>query len=274
MPRTWLITGSSRGLGRALARAVVERGDRVVAGARDTRTLAALVDAAHDRVRAVSLDVTDRAAADAAVREAVHAFDRLDVVVNNAGYADLASIEDTTEQAFRDQIETNLWGVINVTRAALPVLRGQGDGRFIQISSVGGRMASPGLGSYQAAKWAVSGLTGVLAAEIAPLGLKATVVEPGAMKTDWGGASMRIARVSPAYERTVGARASWMPDFNERAPTTPESAAAAIIALSELDDPPVRLLLGSDAYENGTKALRDTLAVDERFAALSRSASA
>jgi NAD(P)-dependent dehydrogenase (short-subunit alcohol dehydrogenase family) len=274
MPRTWLITGSSRGLGRALAHAVVERGDRVVASARDARTLADLVDAAHDRVRAVSLDVTDRAAADAAVREAVHAFDRLDVVVNNAGYADLASIEDTTEQAFRDQLETNLWGVINVTRAALPVLREQGDGRFIQISSVGGRMASPGLGPYQTAKWAVSGFTGVLAAEVAPLGLKATVVEPGAMKTDWGGASMTIATVSPPYERTVGARASWMPDFNDLAPTTPESAAAAIIALSELDDPPVRLLLGSDAYENGTKALRDTLAVDERFAALSRSASA
>jgi NAD(P)-dependent dehydrogenase (short-subunit alcohol dehydrogenase family) len=274
MPRTWLITGSSRGLGRVLAHAVVERGDRVVATARDAGTLAALVDAAPDRVRAVSLDVTDRAAADAAVREAVDAFGRLDVVVNNAGYADLASIEDTTEQAFRDQIETNLWGVINVSRAALPVLREQGEGRFIQISSVGGRMASPGLGPYQTAKWAVSGFTGVLAAEIAPLGLKATVVEPGGMKTDWGGASMTIAPVSPAYEPTVGARASWMPDFNDRAPTTPEGAAAAIIALSELDDPPVRLLLGSDAYENGTKALRDTLAVDERFAALSRSASA
>src|SRR5690349_6423366 len=204
MTQTWLITGTSRGIGRALAEAVLAAGQHVVATARDPQQVRDLVDAYPGRARAVALDVTDRAGAAAAVEATVEAFGRLDVLVNNAGYANVSSIEDFDEADFRAQLETNLWGVINVNRAALPVLREQGFGHVIQVSSVGGRVTTPGIAPYQTAKWAVEGFSGVLAKEVAPLGIKVTIIEPGGFATDWAGSSMIVHAFNAAYEPTVG----------------------------------------------------------------------
>jgi NAD(P)-dependent dehydrogenase (short-subunit alcohol dehydrogenase family) len=197
MSKVWLVTGSSRGLGLEIAKAVLAAGDRLVATARNPRDLHALVDRYGDarasnagRVCAVMLDVTQPAQARAAVEAARTAFGRLDVVVNNAGYANVNSIEDAAEDDFRAQIETNFFGVVNVTRAALPLLRAQRSGHIIQISSIGGRAATQGIAAYQSAKWAVGGFSEVLAREVAPLGIRVTVMEPGGMRTDWSGSSM------------------------------------------------------------------------------------
>ena len=264
MPQTWLITGSSRGLGRALAEAALAAGHNVVATARDPRALADL-EGAH----AVALDVTDREQARAAVAAAVERFGRLDVVVNNAGYANVNSLEDFEEDDFRAQIETNLWGVINVTRAALPVLREQGAGHIIQISSVGGRVTSPGIGPYQTAKWAVEGFSGVLAKEVAPLGIKVTVIEPGGFRTDWAGASMTVHDIREAYEPSVGA----FMRYRETAVALgdPAKAAQAILQVAQLDEPPLQLLLGSDAYAVARAADEARIASDEAWKVLTSS---
>jgi NAD(P)-dependent dehydrogenase (short-subunit alcohol dehydrogenase family) len=263
MAQTWLITGSSRGLGRALTDAALAAGHQVVATARDPETLRDLVDRYPASARAVALDVTDRAQAKAAVAAAVEAFGGIDVLVNNAGYANVNSIEDFAEDDFREQIETNLWGVINVTRAALPILREQGSGRIIQISSVGGRVSSPGLGPYQTAKWAVEGFSGVLAKEVEPLGLHVTIVEPGGFSTDWSGASMTVHETNDAYQPSVGV-------FNEyrkhaTAAGDPVKAAQVILTLSELPEPPLRLLLGSDAFAVARAADEAKIASDEKW---------
>jgi NAD(P)-dependent dehydrogenase (short-subunit alcohol dehydrogenase family) len=205
MPKTWLITGSSRGLGLALARTVLQAGDSLVATARRPEQLSELVDQHSDRVRTVALDVTDQAAARRAVQTAVDSFGRLDVVVNNAGYANSAPVEETSMDEFRTQIEANLFGVINVTKAALATLREQRSGHFVQVSSVGGRVGgTPGLAPYQTAKFAVEGFSLALHSEVVPLGIRVTIVEPGALRTDWGGSSMQIADVGPDYQQTVG----------------------------------------------------------------------
>jgi NAD(P)-dependent dehydrogenase (short-subunit alcohol dehydrogenase family) len=264
MPRTWFITGSSRGLGRALAEAVLEAGHRLVATARNPEQLADLVERYPERVRAIPLDVTDRAQADIAIKEAVDAFGRIDVVVNNAGYANIDAIEDFTEEDFRAQIETNLWGVINVTRAALPVLRAQRSGHVIQISSVGGRTVAAGLGPYQTAKWAVEGFSGVLQKEVAPLGIHVTIIEPGGFATDWAGSSMTMHEIRDDYDETVGARVRFM--ASGYTPLgDPSKGAQAILEISEVESPPLRLLLGTDGYELARAADQDKLASDERW---------
>ncbi|HEY6762974.1 MAG TPA: SDR family NAD(P)-dependent oxidoreductase [Baekduia sp.] len=270
-PKVFLVTGSSRGLGRAIADAVLDAGHRLVATARDAGALDDLVAAGGDRVRAVALDVVDPDAARAAVQTAVDAFGRLDVLVNNAGYADLAAIEDVTLDAFRAQIDTNLLGVVNVTKAALPVMREQGAGHVIQVSSVGGRMATPGLGAYQAAKWAVGGLSEVLAAEVAPLGIKVTVLEPGGMRTDWAGSSMAIPPISEPYAPTVGASAERMTGFATAAVGDPAKVAQLVLRVADLDEPPLRLLVGSDAYNYGRAAWQARIEDDARWASLSTS---
>lgn len=247
MSKTWLITGSSRGLGRTLAESVLEAGHNVVATARRTETLGALADKYGERVRLVTLDVTDAAAARRAVRAAVEAFGRLDVVVNNAGYADMAAIEDMSDEAFRAQIDANLFGVVNVTRAALPVLREQGSGHIIQISSVGGRVGVPGLGAYQAAKWAVGGFSEVLAKEVAPLGIKVTVAEPGGMRTDWAGSSMATPPVSAPYEHVVGGAIGMIRGAHGSQPGDPARISRVLLDITEAEEPPLRLLLGKDA---------------------------
>ncbi len=272
MPNTWLITGSSRGLGLALARVVLEGGDSLLATGRRPEHLAELVDEYGDRVRAVGLDVTDEAAAQHAVQTAVESFGHLDVVVNNAGYANSAPVEETSMEEFRAQIEANLFGVINVTKAALPVLRGQRAGLFVQVSSVGGRVGgTPGLAPYQTAKFGVEGFSLALRNEVAPLGIRVTIVEPGALRTDWGGSSMRIAEVGSDYQQTVGRFHAYRRDADGRQPGDPAQAARVIFELAALDDPPLRLLLGSDALGLSQQAERVRADETERWAQVSRS---
>jgi len=247
MAKVWLITGSSRGLGRALAEAVLSAGDKLVATARTPAQLADLVDRFGDQVRTVALDVTDERAAVNAVQGAINAFGRLDVLVNNAGYANINSIEDMAAEDFREQIETNFFGVVNVTRAALPVFRTQRGGHIIQISSLGGRLATPGLSAYQSAKWAVGGFSEVLAKEVGPLGIKVTVVEPGGMRTDWAGSSMRVGAVEPDYQKTVGAMIEARSANAGIMRGDPARVARAILRIASEKRPPLRLLLGSDA---------------------------
>lgn len=243
----FLVTGSSRGLGRHIAEKVLAAGHSLLATARKPEQLADLADRYGDRVRTVALDVTDLAAVRVAVDTAVDTFGRLDVVVNNAGYANTASVEDMTAEDFREQLDTNLLGVVNVTMAALPVLREQGAGHFIQVSSVGGRVTTPGLSAYQAAKFAVGGFSEVLAQEVAPLGIKVTILEPGGMSTDWAGSSMTVHPVSPPYEPTVGQVNAMRSTLMARAASDPAKVADVVLTVAGLDDPPVRLLLGSDA---------------------------
>src|SRR6266851_3700627 len=234
MTKTWLITGSSRGFGWELTKAALDRGDRVVATARRPEQLGDLVEQYGDRVRAVALDVTDAAAARAAVQVAVDEFGALDVVVNNAGSAISAPIEETSDDDFRAQIETNLFGVVNVTKAALPVLHQQGSGHFIQFSSIGGRVGgTPGMGAYQAAKFAVEGFSEVLSTEVKPLGIRVTVIQ-------WPGDPARAAKI--------------------------------ITDIVRLDEPPLRLLLGAGAVELAEEASKARAAEAAKWADVSRSA--
>ncbi|MBG6091779.1 oxidoreductase [Actinomadura viridis] len=273
MARTWLITGASRGFGRHLTEAVLEAGDQVVATARRPEQLDDLVARHGERIRAVALDVTDAAAALHAVKETTEAFGGLDVVVNNAGYANSAPIEEMAEDDFRAQIETNLFGVVNVTRAALPVLRTQRSGVFVQFSSIGGRVGgTPGMGAYQTAKFAVEGFSEVLASEVAPFGVKVVIVEPGAFRTDWQGASMELHAVGPDYEETVGAINRYRRDTDGTQPGDPARAARIIIDVVGTDDPPRRLILGGDAVTLARKAAEIRAAETEKWAGVSRSA--
>jgi NAD(P)-dependent dehydrogenase (short-subunit alcohol dehydrogenase family) len=271
MAKVWLITGSSRGLGRSLAEAVASAGHQLVATARRPEQLADLAARYPGQVLPVALDVADPAAARSAVHAAVERFGRLDVVVNNAGYADVASIEDVTLDDFQAQIDTDFYGVVYVTKAALPVLREQGSGHIIQISSVGGRVTSVGLAAYQSAKWAVEGFSGVLAQEVAPLGIKVTIIEPGGFRTDWAGSSMTIPPVSEPYQETVGTRVRMLEEHAGQQAGDPAKAAQVILQLTEIDDPPLRLLLGSDAVRYAAAADQARIESDARWRALSES---
>jgi NAD(P)-dependent dehydrogenase (short-subunit alcohol dehydrogenase family) len=269
MPQTWLITGSSRGLGRAVAEAVLADGNQLVATARRPAQLADLADRYGERVFTVALDVTDRAQADAAVQAAVAGFGRLDVLVNNAGYGNLAPIEEIAEEDFRAQVETNMWGTINMTRAALPVMHRQRSGHVIQISSVGGRTTTAGLGPYQTAKWAIEGFSGVLAKEVAPLGIKVTVIEPGGFRTDWAGSSMDVADIPEDYRPSVGTVATRLRDRVGHEPGDPDKAAQVILQVAQLADPPLQLVLGASAFELARKADEERIASDDTWKHLS-----
>jgi NAD(P)-dependent dehydrogenase (short-subunit alcohol dehydrogenase family) len=269
MSQVWLITGSSRGLGRALADAVLAAGHRLVATARDPGRLSDLVARHGDRVRAVALDVTDERAALGAVQSCIDAFGRLDVLVNNAGYGDLASIEDTSLKDFRAQIETNLFGVVNVTKAAIPVMRRQGAGHILQLSSIGGRVGPIGRGAYAAAKWGVEGFSEVLAKEVGPLGVRVTIIEPGGFRTDFAGSSTTIAPDNPVYAATVGAVARFQRAYDGAQPGDPTKAAAAILRIAGSHDPPLRLLLGSDAVRAAEEAHRARIDEDAKWRPLS-----
>ncbi|MFI5924794.1 SDR family NAD(P)-dependent oxidoreductase [Micromonospora sp. NPDC051543] len=271
MPRVWLVTGCSRGLGRALAEAVLADGDQLVATARNPAQLADLTARYGDQVRAIALDVTDPAAARAAVRAAVDAFGALDVLVNNAGYADVGAIEDMSEDAFRAQIEANFYGVVHLTRAALPVLREQGRGHIVQISSVGDRVASTGLGAYQSAKWAVAGFSAVLATEVASFGIRITTVEPGALRTDWAGASMSMLPTTEPYRPVIEPVVERMRHTSGNQQGDPARAARAIIEITLVEDPPARLLLGADAVAAAATVGQALAASDARWRELSES---
>jgi|SRR5271166_5568046 len=249
MAQTWLITGCSRGLGRALANAVLAAGHRLVATARSPKQLEGLVERYGESVRAVALDVTDPAAAAAAVQVAIDTFGGLDVLVNNAGYGDIGSVEDTSLDDFRKQIETNLFGTIIVTKTAIPTMRERRSGHIMQFSSVGGRVGATGRAPYSAAKWAVEGFSEVLAKEMAPLGVKVTVIEPGGFRTDFAGSSTTIKEGRPEYDSVVGAAARMQRDYDGMQPGDPNKAASVILQVAAMDQPPFRLLLGSDAVK-------------------------
>jgi NAD(P)-dependent dehydrogenase (short-subunit alcohol dehydrogenase family) len=245
----WLITGSSRGFGRALASAALEEGDSVVATARRTEELAPLVEKYRERVFPITLDVTDRAQAKAALEAAVGRLGRIDVLVNNAGYANIAPIETASEEDFRRQFETNFWGVYNVSRAALPILKKQQSGTIVQFSSVGGRVGgTAGLGSYQAAKFAVDGLTRVLATETAPFGVRYLTVEPGGFATDWAGASMEIQGIPAEYDSTVGAVARLLRTDAVKV-GDPNRAAEILVRLVKRKYLPTHIVLGAGAIK-------------------------
>ncbi|MGW7545469.1 SDR family NAD(P)-dependent oxidoreductase [Streptomyces sp. NPDC054770] len=269
---TWFITGSSRGFGRNLAIAALEAGDHVVATARRPEQLDDLVAKYGDRVLPVALDVTDRPAAVTALRAAVDRFGRVDVVVNNAGYANLAAVETTPEDDFRRQFDTNFWGVYNVSTAALPVLRAQGGGTIVQFSSIGGRVGgTPGLGSYQAAKFAVDGFTRVLAAETAPFGIRCLVVEPGGFATDWAGPSMRIPEVAPEYDPTVGEMVRRL-GGTVAAAGDPKRAGEILVRVVKWQDPPSHLILGAGAVQMAQDYSSGQLAEAAAWEPVSRSA--
>ncbi|QOY88343.1 oxidoreductase [Paludibaculum fermentans] len=263
--KVWLITGSSRGLGRAFTEAVLAAGHRLVATARDPQQLAELVQQYGTNVRAVALDVTHSVMARSAVQTAVDEFGRLDVVVNNAGYGNVGAVEDVAEEDFRAQLETNFFGVVNVSRAALPQMRRQRSGHIVQISSIGGRSSSPGLAAYQSAKWAVGGFSEVLAKEVAPLGIKVTIVEPGGFRTDWAGSSMKVDAVREEYQPSVGQYAEFIRHYDGQQMGDPRKAAQVLLQLVELEEPPLRLLLGSDAQHLAAAIASSRAAEDEKW---------
>jgi NAD(P)-dependent dehydrogenase (short-subunit alcohol dehydrogenase family) len=257
MPQVFFLTGASRGLGRQIAEATLAAGHQLVATARQPDSLADLAGRYGSQILPVALDVTDPQAAAAAVAAGTEAFGRLDVVVNNAGYANLAAVEDITLADFRAQVDANLFGVVNVTKAALPVLRGQGGGHIIQVSSIGGRLATAGLSAYQAAKWAVGGFSEVLAQEAGPLGIKVTVLEPGGMQTDWAGSSMQVRPISEPYQPTVGVMARMHDELGSAdALGDPAKVAQVVLTVAAMADPPLRLILGSEAYAYAMAAAR------------------
>jgi NAD(P)-dependent dehydrogenase (short-subunit alcohol dehydrogenase family) len=270
--QVWLITGSSRGFGRSLARAVLAAGHQLIATARSTDPLAELVERYGDQVRAVSLDVTDPAAAQRAVDTAIAEFGHLDVVVNNAGYANVAPIETIDPDDFRAQIETNFFGLVNVTRAALPLLHRQRSGHFIQFATIGARAGAPGLAAYQSAKWAVEGFSEVLAKEVSSFGVKVTIIEPGGFRTDWGGSSMEVADLDADYDATVGALARYLRQTTGSEPGDPDRAAQAILTIAATADPPLRLLLGGSAYRTAQLVTQQRAESDTRWRQLSESA--
>jgi len=271
MSKVWLVTGSGRGLGRDIVEAALAAGDRVVATARDPQQLADLLKKhGEQRIRAVALDVTDPVAAQAAVQVALEAFGRLDVLVNNAGFGHMMPFEQADPQDFRSQIDTNFYGVVNLTRAALPTLRRQKSGHIIHISSVGGRVGTPGLSAYQAAKWAVGGFTEVLSKEVSHLGIKVTALEPGGMRTGWGAEARReIPNMLADYEPSVGATLQLLRQYVGQEAGDPAKVAAVVVKLANHDNPPAHLLLGSDAlhYAGQTEAAR--AASDQRWRTVS-----
>lgn len=266
MAKVWLVTGSARGLGRKIVEAALAAGESVIATARDPRQLADLPERYGERVRTVALDVTDAAASRAAVQAALDAFGRLDVVVNNAGFGHLAPFEQASDEDFRAQIDTNFYGVINVTRAALPVMRQQRAGHIMQISSVGGRVGIPGLSAYQSAKWAVGGFTEVMSQELAPLGIRMTALEPGGMKTEWGvEAKGALPEVLPDYAASVGAVAAMLEQYVGNETGDPEKVAQVVLKLAYHEQPPMHLLLGSDALHYAGEAEKARAASGERW---------
>lgn len=243
MSKVWFITGTSRGFGREWAEAALERGDRVAATARDPKTLDDLAAAHGDALLPLALDVTDRQAVFEAVRTAHDRFGRLDVVVNNAGYGQFGMVEELTEAEARAQIETNLFGALWVTQAALPYLREQGGGRIIQVSSIGGVTAFPNIGMYHASKWALEGISQALSQEVADFGVKVTLVEPTGYSTDWGGSSAKRTTELPAYEG-VRAKAAAARASRAGRPGDPTATRAPILEIVDADEPPLRVFFG------------------------------
>lgn len=247
MATVWFITGSSRGLGRSITEAVLAKGDRVAATARQPKQLDDLVSKYPGQILPLQLDVTDKKEIHAAVEQTIQHFGRIDVLVNNAGFGIIGAAEAFTDEQVRSQLETNLYGPIEISRAIIPHMRKQRSGRILQISSIGGRVGSVGLSIYQAAKFGLSGFSEVLANELAPLGIKVTSIEPGGFRTDWAGASMTYAPQVEGYENSVDNRIKLFMGGSYVPSGDPDKAAKVIIDLAAHPEPPVHLILGSDA---------------------------
>jgi len=241
--KVWFITGTSRGFGREWAIAALDRGDKVAATARDTATLADLVEEYGDALLPIQLDVTDRAADFAAVKAAHGHFGRLDIVVNNAGYGHFGFIEEITEEEARAQFETNVFGALWVTQAALPYLRAQRGGHIIQVSSIGGITAFQNVGIYHASKWALEGFSQSLAQEVASFGIHVTLIEPGGFATDWAGPSSRRSKPLPDYAE-VHAEADRIRSQRVARPGDPKASAAAVLKIVDAENPPLRVFFG------------------------------
>ncbi len=262
----WLITGCSTGFGRDLARAVLARGWFAVVTARDPAAVADIVAAHPDTAVGAELDVTDSAQIVAVVAQAVQKFGRIDVLVNNAGYGYQAAIEEGVEAEIRAQFDTNVFGLFAVTRAVLPVMRAQKAGHVINITSVAGFIGFPGSGYYAASKHAVEGFSDSLGAELRPLGIHVTCVEPGPFRTDWAGRSLKQTKTAiPDYAATAGARLAATAGYSGTQAGDPARAAAAMIALTENSAPPAHLVLGKFGLDAVTDKLRKTLAEVEAW---------
>jgi NAD(P)-dependent dehydrogenase (short-subunit alcohol dehydrogenase family) len=244
--KVWFITGCSKGFGRIWAEAALERGDKVVATARDASTLEPLAERHGDDVLALALDVHDMNADYAAVEQAHDKFGRLDVVVNNAGYGLFGTVEEVSPEQARDQIETNLFGALWVTKAALPIMRKQGSGHIIQVSSIGGVTAFAGIGMYHASKWALEAFSQSLSLEVADLGIAVTLIEPQGYSTDWGGPSAKHAEPIAAYDPIREAQQKRRGGI--KSPGDPEATGAAILKLVDAERPPLRCFFGADAF--------------------------
>ncbi len=260
--KVWLITGCSTGMGREFAIEALRAGDRVVATARDPKTLAAIVAAHPERARALALDVTNAEQVDAVVAATIAEFGRIDVLVNNAAYGYLAAIEEGDEADVRAMFETNFWGLLRMTRAVLPHMRAQGSGHIVQNSSQAGLMSKPGTGYYSTTKWAVEALTEALVEEVAPFGIRVTALEPGPYRTDWAGRSMKRAKKQIAAYDAVHARAQMIADMDGKQPGDPRGAAQALVELVRAKNPPRQLLMGKlvlDTYRSKLDAIRASL---------------
>jgi NAD(P)-dependent dehydrogenase (short-subunit alcohol dehydrogenase family) len=267
--RTWFITGASRGFGREWTEAALERGDRVAASARDVRSLDALVAEYGDDVLPLQLDVTDKPAVDAAVAQVVERFGRLDIIVNNAGYGLFGAVEEITEEQARAQIETNLFGALWVTKAAIPYLRAQSSGHIVQVSSVGGVTAFPNLGLYHASKWGLEGFSQSLALELAPLGIHVTIVEPASYSTDWSGASAVHATPMDVYEPARVERATRV---RPGAVGVPSATRTAILAVVDAPKPPRRIFFGRNMIETVRAEYEERLEDWEEWRSVSEAA--
>ncbi len=248
MSKVWFITGTSTGFGRDLAELALETGNKVVATARKPETLSELTAKYGDNVLAVALDVTKPDTITAAVQAAHDKFGRIDVLVNNAGFGIFGGFEEITEQQFREQYETNVFGVIAVTRAILPLLRAQKSGHILNVSSIVGLTSMPGMSAYASSKFALEGISEALAAEVKPLGIHVIIVEPGAFRTAFGTTGVpKGDNPLEDYAPTAGGTIAWLEGSIGTQPGDPKKAAQAMIAIVDDPNPSLRLMLGSDA---------------------------
>jgi NAD(P)-dependent dehydrogenase (short-subunit alcohol dehydrogenase family) len=256
--RVWFITGTSQGFGRELVRAALQRGDSVVATSRQPQSVAAAFPAEKDRLLAASMDLRDAKQISSVVEQVVARFGRIDILVNNAGYGVTGAVEEASEKEIANVYDTNVFGLLRVTRAVLPHMRKQRSGHIVNLSSIGGLTGMPGWGIYNSTKFAVEGLSEALAAELGPLGIGVTIVEPGPFRTDFlGGSLVKTANVLPDYAETAGKTRTSADERNRKQQGDPAAAADAIVQAITSPEPPLHLILGKFAYDRMNQKLDD-----------------